>query len=238
MSAERRLAARFAQISTELLSETSEDLTLDAVVRRAREVVPGCDSASISLLKRRRRAETVAASDAETEHLDSLQYSLREGPCLDAAFEEGAVVVSSVPAESRWPAWAEAATTRGLGSVVAVRLHAREETLGALNLYSRTVGAFDADAVDIALIFAAHATGAMHQARLVTGLEAALESRHLIGVAQGVLATRYDISYDRAFAVLNRFSNDRNLKLRAVAALVADARGLPTDDLTQELDLR
>lgn len=232
MTEARRLAALFARVSTDLLSEATEDLTFEAVVRRAAEVVPGCDVASITLRRRRGRAETVAASDERAEQLDAMQHSLGEGPCLDAAFDQGSVIVPSVATEDRWPAWSEAATTRGLGSVMAVRLSAREETLGALNLYSWTPGHFDDDeAVDVALIFAAHATDAMRQARLVTGLEAALESRHVIGIAQGVLATRFDVSYERAFEVLHRYSNDRNLKLRDVAATVAEIRGLPDEEL-------
>lgn len=232
MTEERRLAALFAEVSTELLGEATEDLTLEAVVRRATQVVPGCDLASITLRRRRGRAETVAATDERAEQLDAMQYSLDEGPCLDAAFLGGHVVVPSVRVEDRWPAWSEAAIARGLGSVLAIRLRAREETLGALNLYSWTVGSFDDDeAVDVALIFAAHATDAMRKARLVNGLEAALESRHVIGIAQGVLAARYDISCERAFEVLHRYSNDHNLKLRDVAAIVADTRRLPDEDL-------
>lgn len=233
MTDERRLAAWFAQLSTDLMSEGSEDLTFEAVVRRAVEVVPGCDLASVTLRKRRGRAETVASTDETAERVDAVQYTLGEGPCLDAAFERENVVVPSVATETRWPRWAGSAEEHGVGAVLAIRLFTPEETLGALNLYSRTPGAFDEEAVDIAVIFAAHATEAMSKARLVTGLEAALESRHVIGIAQGVLAARYDISYERAFEVLHRFSNDHNRKLRDVAAQVAEARGLPETDPTR-----
>lgn len=232
MTDDRRLAALFARVSTDLLSEDTERLTFEAVVRRAVEVVPGCDVASITLRKRRGRAETAAASDERSEQLDAMQYTLGEGPCLDAALDKGAVIVPEVAADDRWPAWSEAVTRLGLGSALAIRLHANEETLGALNLYSWTPGRFaDDEAVDVALIFGAHATVAMRQARLVDGLEAALESRHVIGIAQGVLAARYDVSYERAFEVLHRYSNDRNLKLRDVAATVAETRGLPEEEL-------
>ena len=118
----------------------------------------------------------------------------------------------------------------GVRSALAIRLHSGEETIGALNLYSEVPAAFSGDAGDVALIFAAHATEAMSQARLVSGLRAALESRHVIGIAQGVLAARYDIPYERAFEVLHRYSNDHNLKLRDVAEMVARDRRLPAGD--------
>jgi hypothetical protein len=112
---------------------------------------------------------------------------------------------------------------------MAIRLHTDTHTLGALNLYSDEPGNFSGEAGDVALIYAAHATEAMSKARLVTGLRTALESRHLIGIAQGVLAVQYDISYERAFEVLHRFSNDRNRKLREVAEEVARTKALPVD---------
>jgi GAF domain-containing protein len=227
VSERRELAARFAEVSSDLLSDSGEGPTFEGVVRRAVEMVPGCDAASITLLGRRGSTETVAATDSASDALDELQYHLGEGPCLDASFEEGAVVVSDVLTDRRWPEWSARAHALGLGSAVAIRLSTARETLGALNLYSRSRGGFDGDAVDIAVIFAAHATEAMSKARLVTGLQAALESRHLIGIAQGVLAVRYGISYESAFDVLHRYSNDTNTKLRDVAARVADLRDLP-----------
>ncbi|MFC7496110.1 MULTISPECIES: GAF domain-containing protein [unclassified Nocardioides] len=230
MTDDRRLAERFAELSTALTAETREDVTFDILVRRAVEVIPGCDAASVTLRKRRGRAETVAATDDNVAAIDAVQYAVGEGPCLDAAFDRGNVVVSDVSTDPRWPRWAAQASELGVGSALAVRLHTERETLGALNLYSRTPGGFDDEAVDVALIFAAHATHAASKARLVTGLQSALESRHAIGIAQGVLAVKYGISYERAFEVLHRYSNDTNTKLRDVAARVLDMRDLPLDD--------
>jgi GAF domain-containing protein len=227
---DRRLAARFAALSTDLSSETREDVTFEIIVRRAVEVIPGCDASSITLRKRRGRVETIAATDETVEAVDAVQYAVGEGPCLDATFEDGNVVVSDVLHDPRWPRWGARAAELGVGAAMAIRLHTPHETLGALNLYSASRGVFDDEAVDIALIFAAHATHAMSKARLVTGLQSALESRHVIGIAQGVLALKYDISYERAFEVLHRYSNDTNTKLRDVAAQVLEKRDLPLDD--------
>ena len=229
MSGEHGLAARFAELSGDLLSADSEDITFDTVVARATEMVPGCVHAGITLRRRRGRAETVAATDELVERLDDVQYSTGEGPCLDAAFEREDVVVADLETDRRWPRWTDAARQAGIGSVMAIRLNNGEETLGALNLYAHQSDNFAGDGGDIALIFAMHATGAMSRARLITGLRTALESRHVIGIAQGVLAARYDLSYERAFEVLHRYSNDRNLKLRDVAEMVAQERRLPED---------
>ncbi|MGY2702859.1 GAF and ANTAR domain-containing protein [Nocardioides sp. HB32] len=229
MTDQHRLAARFAELSGDLLGESDEDTTFDSVVKRAGEVVPRCAHASITLRTRRGRAETVAATDAFVERLDAVQYAVGQGPCLDAAFERADVVVDDAATEARWPRWSTRARGLGVVAMMAIRLQTDAQTLGALNLYSDEPGNFSGEAGDVALIYAAHATEAMSKARLVTGLRAALESRHLIGIAQGVLAVQYDISYERAFEVLHRFSNDRNRKLREVAEEVARTKALPVD---------
>jgi len=232
MSESQDLAAFFAELSEELHGDVSEPLTFEKVIKRAVETIPGCDHASITLRGRRGRAATGAATDEPATQADALQYTLEEGPCVDAAFESTDFVIDDLRSEQRWPKWATATADLGLRAALAIRLHSDSETLGALNLYSDTAGAYDDEARTIALIFASHAADAMSNARLVSGLRAAMESRHTIGIAQGVLAVRYDISYERAFQVLHRLSNDRNIKLRDLAQRIIDERGLPSDKST------
>ena len=174
----------------------------------------------------------MASTDELATRADELQYMLEEGPCLDAAFESTDFVIDDLRSEQRWPQWAAATAELGLRAALAIRLHSDSETLGALNLFSDTPNAYDDEARTIAMIFASHAADAMSNARLVSGLRAAMESRHTIGIAQGVLAVRYDISYERAFQVLHRLSNDRNIKLRELAQQILDERGLPSDKPT------
>jgi len=64
-------------------------------------------------------------------------------------------------------------------------------------------------------------------AHLVSTLEAAVEGRHEIGVAQGVLMARYDLDRNQAFDSLRRYSSHANVKLRDVAGLVIEQGGLP-----------
>ena len=77
------------------------------------------------------------------------------------------------------------------GAILAIRLTSEQETIGALNFYATKLHAFDRDSVDLAVVYASHAATAMTSAQLVSGLEAALQSRHIIGVAQGILMQRY-----------------------------------------------
>jgi hypothetical protein len=52
--------------------------------------------------------------------------------------------------------------------------------------------------------------------------------RILIGQAQGLLMERFAIDADQAFAVLRRYSQDNNVKLRIVADELVTTRRLPT----------
>lgn len=68
------------------------------------------------------------------------------------------------------------------------------------------------------------------QASEIAGLRAALKSRLVIGQAQGLLMALHHLSADAAFQVLVRLSQERNVKLRDIAAgFVASKAGTPGD---------
>ena len=72
-----------------------------------------------------------------------------------------------------------------------------------------------------------HAANTMASAMLVDGLQIAVQSRHLIGVAQGILMQNYGINMEQAFEVLRRCSSHRNIKLREVAEHIVENGDLP-----------
>lgn len=114
-------------------------------------------------------------------------------------------------------------------SMLAFRLFAEEETMGALNLFSYERHAFGDDATDVGLVFAAHAAVAIAGARQHEQLEQALVSRDVIGQAKGIIMERNGITDDEAFQRLKRASQRVNLKLADVAATVARTGEAPED---------
>jgi AmiR/NasT family two-component response regulator len=66
--------------------------------------------------------------------------------------------------------------------------------------------------------------------RKVETLEEALETRTIIGQAQGILMERFSLSADEAFAYLRRRSNTDNVKLRDLAVEIVRTRCLPEVD--------
>ena len=220
-------AAFFARVSRDLMEGAADATTMQRIAERAVQVVPGCDHGSISLKRRRHRVESVGATSSLAEKCDVLQHELEEGPCLEAVWTSETYLIEDTATEARWPRWSPPVAAQGIGSVLAVRLTTRSETLGALNLYAEPTHGFTAHDVDLASIYALHATNAMNAALTVEGLHTAVTSRHLIGVAQGILMQNYSLDMDQAFEVLRRYSSHKNIKLREVAEHVVALGDLP-----------
>ena len=212
------------------MADSQEVATLKAVVDRAVDVVPGCDWASVTVRRRGQRLETLASSAPFPEDCDQLQYELGEGPCADAVWDADTYLSHDIGADPRWPRWGPRVAGQGVGSVLAIRLTTEEETIGALNLYAAATHAYDEDAIDHAVVFTAHAANALATARLVSGLENAMSSRHDIGIAQGILMASYGLTVDQAFDVLRRYSSHLNVKLRVVAEQVVRGGRLPDEE--------
>ena len=230
MGTSPRSASFFAQVSQDLMRIAEERPTLQTVVERAVEVVPACEWASVTLRRRRNRTETVAASSDVAREADELQYELDEGPCLEAV-ETGEPRLSNHLADSHdWPRWGPRAAKIGVNALLGIQLSTDDEVLGALNLYAGTEGAFTRDDIDVAEIYVTHATNALTAARISTGLRTALHSRHMIGVAQGILMHTYDLSLDQSFELLRRYSSHTNTRLTEVAEHVVQHRALPENE--------
>lgn len=210
----------FADIAEQLALEPVMELTLQKVAELARDTVPGCDFVGVSIRQGHSRVTTPVATDALAERADNLQYELTEGPCLDAVWEGDQCLIDDMTSETRWPAWAPRAADLGIRSVLSTRLATGANVVGALNLYSLTARAFGQEAAITAHIYATHASAALTLKTEIIGLGTALQTRHAIGIAQGLLMYRYGLTADAAFQVLHRLSSHSNLKLRDIAAKV------------------
>jgi GAF domain-containing protein len=207
----------FAGIAQALLVFSTDLSTVQRVVDMAVQTVAGCHYAGVSLRHGNGRVDTPACTDDLVARADGLQYELQEGPCLDAIRADELYVVEDLAHDRRWPRWGPQAAELGFTSIVSVRLSTAREVVGALNLYSRDLAAFDDDAVQVAYVYAAHAANALWANQEVEGLRTAMRSRHLIGMAQGVLMERHGLTEESSFEVLRRYSQIHNIKLRQVA---------------------
>ncbi len=196
------------------------------------------DGASVTLIGRDRSLTTVASSHELISRADALQYELRQGPCLDAVWTDGLFIVKDLVADGRWPQWAPQAADLGVRAVLAVHLFT-DAALGALNLYAMQPRDFDHEDIEAARVIAAHASVMLAYARSEQNLWNAIDSRNLIGQAQGILMERFGLNAERAFAVLRRHSQDHNRKLSVIAdELVRTGKlyGLDDDSVDPDSD--
>lgn len=233
------LSDRMAATARELQDQLDPELTYRAAAQLAVDNVGGCDVAALSLVRRRSspRIETRGSTDDVVLAVDELQHELEEGPCVDAIWQHTTVHSASLSHDPRWPRWGpQVARRTGLQSVLAFQLFTHHDTVGALNLFSRRTDAFgDADRID-GLALAAHISVAIVAAEKIQNLEHALATRTVIGQATGVLMERFDLSADRAFAVLVRVSSQTETKLRVIAEELVRSRVLPTYRLDGPVD--
>ena len=207
------------------------EVALDLLAVSAASNVPGADLVSITVHHRDHTMTTAASTDPLAEQADSLQYELREGPCVAAVTDERFLLVNDLSAAAQFPDYAPQAVALGLGAQVAIQLTHNGECAG-LNLYARKPGGFDRSTIDLAEVFANHGAALLGYAKQVEQLSQALQTRTEIGTAVGILMERYSIDQHQAFAFLSRNSQNRNLKIRALAQQIIQGtfQSTPTED--------
>ncbi|MGN6252992.1 MAG: GAF and ANTAR domain-containing protein [Marmoricola sp.] len=216
------LAGALTDAAKAINSTQTVQETLDSIVAAALRSVPGFDSVGISITHHGGKVETMAATDRFVWDLDTLQYELGEGPCLDAIRQETVVVVENARHEQRWPRYIPAALQRGLQAQMGICLFDDGSSVGGLNFYATSTEGVPAGAREVAEMFAEHAAIALGRTRREENLTEALRTRQVIGQATGIVMERYHVDADRAFAFLVRASQTGNVKLRDIAQELID----------------
>lgn len=196
----------------------------DRVAHYARIAVDAKDS-GITLVRARGRIETASGTSDDVDKAHALQIDCDEGPCLEAIRGGDAVhMTGDAPNDPRWPHWGPLVAQLGYRSVLSIRLETPDRVFGSLNAYSADADDFTDSDVEVMQYLGAHASAAISASQRTDGLGAALESRNLIGQAQGVLMVVYDLDSEGAFQYMRRLSMDDNTKLREVAGQIIAQR--------------
>lgn len=225
MATDEKTWRRLADAVRAVSSQPDRGSTLQEIVDQAVTAVPGFAHAGITLRRADGTVDTPAATDELVRRADEAQYELQEGPCIDAVWVDDTYTIPDLREETRWPRWAPVAADLGIRSVLSVRIATPETVVGGVNLYAtEPCDRFDPDVVQQAHFYADAAGTALAVATRTEGLSSSLQTRHLIGMAQGILMQRYQLDTESAFAVLRRQSQDSNVKLRDVARQVVDGR--------------
>lgn len=216
MAAERRLRI-LSQLagSGNLGFETTRLCTICAQVT-------GMTGAGIMLMSGDVPRGTVCTTDDVSALMEQLQYTLGEGPCVDAYHEDRPVLEPDLanPESPRWVAFSGPAIAAGVGAVFGFPLQVGAVRLGALNLYRDEPGPLSGDQHADALVMADVSAAAvlMMQANAPPGklgpeLEAGSDFRYVVHQATGMVAAQLEITVTQALIRLRgyAFGNDRPL---------------------------
>ena len=240
MTAPDRTLQQLAEVFTSLephlrRSGAAEDM-LQAITSRGMEVVRGAQHAAITR-GRPGNFQTVAQTSEVPLTVDSIQYELGSGPCVDAIIDNTAYVSGDLAAERRWPGFGQRAVDEaGVISMMSFRMFLEDDDLIAgLNFYSGKPDAFDEHDQTVGLLLATHgalAVAALQRGETAAQLARALESNREIGVAMGVLMAQHKITRSQAFDLLRITSQHTHRKLADIAGEVADTGTLELPKLS------
>lgn len=211
------------------LSVSGEDLsgTLLKVAELARRYAEA-DMASVTMLVEG-RPTTAVYTDDDAPRIDASQYEAGSGPCLDAYRHQVVYRIDDTTTDPRWPSFTRDAAANGIRASLSIPVNAREEGLGALNLYARRPSAFDEESAARLSRFSTHAGVVLANARAYRvsvergeNLDRAMSSRATIDIATGILMAGSGRTPEDAFQMLVSASQRENRKLRDIAAEIVE----------------
>ncbi|HET7822545.1 MAG TPA: GAF and ANTAR domain-containing protein [Ornithinibacter sp.] len=194
---------------------------LDRLCSVLTRVLPA-SGVGLSLLTDDNHGGTVAASDARSRNLEELQFTLGEGPCIDAYVSRRPVLEPDLDTHGarRWPGYALAAQEHGVHAVFAFPLQVGAARAGALDVYRAEAGSLSAEALTQAVTFADVAMGLLvdgqaqaGEHRASTDLDHALANRLEVYQAQGMVMVDLGVGIEEAMARLraHAFAEGRSI---------------------------
>lgn len=204
------------RIVTELSELADLDKSIDLITSSAKWMFDA-DEVGVTLIKPGARLETVGPTADLAARADDMQHELGEGPCIDAATEAQIVRTDDPANDARWPLWGPAIAELGVRSSISVDLVNHQVRLGALNLYGKRHEQFAHLDPEELRTYATHVMAVLGATHRIESLESALETRTVIGQAEGIVMERFSIDAVTAFAVLRRASQQSNVKVRDLA---------------------
>lgn len=228
MAADRRsrLIGELAELVQTLQhqQDTDVDTVLRELTQSAVKIMPGAQSAAITIASRDRTVRTASATNRYPVLLDQIQQRHDQGPCLSAVWEQHVVRINDMTLEDRWPAYCrETVEESPIRSVMSFQLFADHHRMGALSFYAEQPNVFDDEAAELGLILATHTALAWNMSRRDEQFRSALASRDIIGQAKGMIMERFKIDAVQAFELLKRLSQNSNTPLVVVARQLVEA---------------
>jgi GAF domain-containing protein len=191
------------------------------------------DGAGVMLMSGDIPRGSLCTSNEVSHLIEELQYTLGEGPCVDA-YHQGRVVAEpdlTDPVTSRWHAFCPPALQAGVRAVFGFPLQVGTVRLGALNLYRTRPGPLGADQHANALVMADVAARWVLEAQagapsdtVAEELEISADFHFVVHNAAGIVSVQQGISVTEALIRLRAFAFSSDRLLADVAQDVVDRR--------------
>lgn len=203
----------------------------------------GVAGAGVILMSGGRALGSVCVSSPMTEAAEEAQYTLGEGPCVDAFRTKEPVLEPDLadPESTRWPGFREAAQAAGVKAVFGFPLLIESVCFGALNLYHDRAGALSDDQFADALAVAHVASRTVLGWQSVAGpgslawqLEHVPMHRAAVHQASGMVSVQAAVSVRDAVIMLRAYAFAEDRPISEVATDVVggilrlDAHAVPS----------
>jgi hypothetical protein len=195
--------------------------------------VVGVTGAGIMVMIDEQNLASVANSDPVSGVVEELQFTLGEGPCIDA-YRTGRPVLErdlEHPVVSRWPAFSSAALDAGVSAIFGFPLQVGAVRLGALDLYCDHPADLDPDQLSDALTFAGLITHELLALQagaepgvLGTGFEDVTNLRAAVHQASGMVSEQLNIPVGDALVRLRAHAYAEGRSINDVARDVVARR--------------
>src|SRR6266699_3672037 len=184
--------------------------------------ITGVDGAGVMLMSGEIPRGSLCASNTVSHLIEELQYTLGEGPCVDAYQQDKVVTEPDLadPVTRRWVAFTPPVLRAGVRALFGFPLRIGTVRLGALNLYRDRPGPLSgeqhADALvmaDVSARWVLEAQAGASFGAVAEELEAGANFHFVVHNAAGMISVQEGISVTEALIRLRAFafSNDRLL---------------------------
>ncbi len=176
---------------------------------------------------------SLCTTDHVSDLIEELQYTLGEGPCVDAYRHNNVVLEPDLvnPTTRRWPAFSPRASEAGVRAMFAFPLRDGAARIGALNLYLDRPGSLSDDEHADALVMAeviAHwvldAQAGAAVGTVATDLEPDADFHSVVHNAAGMVSVQLGVSVTEALVRLRAHAFGQDRLLRDVAEDVVSRR--------------
>jgi hypothetical protein len=223
---------RLAEILAELSSGPEVTWSSVRLCELAREVA-GVDGAGAMLMSGDLPLGILGTTDEVSNQLERLQFSLGEGPCVDA-FQYSRVVLEprlAAPEVNRWPAFTTAALATGARALFGFPLTVGAARLGALNLYRLAPGRLSddqhSDALAMSHVMAdwvLHMQSTAAAGQLARALARDLDVHAVVHQAAGAVSVQLEVSLTEALIRLRAYAFAHDRPLHEVGADIVARR--------------